>query len=103
MSFFDAVNGPSVGLGIGLGNACSEIKAIQPWPIIIKDPFLTIGCQKHTFGEWYNFSEIEIREMHTAALEWWQLVKKPLFALLESMGIWMPPKESKGEPIGSDW
>jgi hypothetical protein len=70
------------------------------WDILIRGGQIAIGCEKHTFIEWWNFVDEDISAMHMNALAWWKQVKKPLFDLLEALERWAPPEVKKWE---DDW
>lgn len=37
---------------------------------------IQIGCENHTYEEWFNFTDEEISEMDEGALEWWNKHKE---------------------------
>jgi len=52
-----------------------EIKSVfisEDWPVTYTSSILQIGCQRHTFDEWWAFSDSEIEEMDSKALPWWK-------------------------------
>ena len=44
---------------------------------------LNIGCQSYTLLEWKSFTDIEIDNMDTNALDWWNLNKHIIFKLVK--------------------
>ena len=61
----------------GTSGNCSEIKALQCdiWPVTYTADRMQIGCQLHEISEWWSFSEEEISEMDSRALDWWRIWK----------------------------
>jgi hypothetical protein len=43
--------------------------------IIITDTHIKIGCKSHTREQWDKFTDEEISQMDTGALEWWKTWK----------------------------
>ena len=41
------------------------------WDVLITGEYMTIGCRRHTHREWGNFTEDEIRKMHSNAFDFW--------------------------------
>jgi len=67
-----------------------ESIAIQPimvsgllWWVLVSDGYMRIGCQHHKHSEWAEFTEPQISEMATQALEFWKVWKTPLMAICE--------------------
>jgi len=57
------------------------------WTITFGNQIM-IGCQRHTLEEWQNFSDKEINDMHSEALNWWKKWKEVVlkigsFALID--------------------
>ena len=48
---------------------------------LISDGFMRLGCKRFTHTEWANFSDDEISEMDSGALEFWKQWKTPLLAM----------------------
>jgi hypothetical protein len=66
-----------------IGNG-KEIKSLQIGTYVIaytKD-ILNIGCQSHTLDKWKAFSDNEINNMDSKALEWWKLNKDIIITLV---------------------
>ena len=59
MPFDDSLNGPNSVYSMAYPGEQQEM-----WTMIIRNGFLTIGCQRHTFQEWWNFDNREIAKMH---------------------------------------
>ena len=53
------------------------------WQVMITAEYLTIGCERHTHGEWRSFDRVEISKMDKGAWDWWQQHKDALLALCE--------------------
>ena len=56
-----------------------EVKSLQlgKYDItILVDVRIHIGCQNHTILGWENFTDEEISEMDSGALEWWKQWKE---------------------------
>ena len=45
---------------------------------------IRIGCQYHTTEEWRNFTDDEITEMESHALDWWKRNKPVVMAMAEA-------------------
>ncbi len=60
------------------------------WPIMMFDNHMKIGCQLHSFEEWFVFNDRFINDMDSEALAFWSANKAVLFALAESTGRWKP-------------
>ena len=41
------------------------------YPVVIYQDRIQIGCKNFSQSEWFNFSDDEITEMDTEALDWW--------------------------------
>lgn len=54
-----------------------EIKSMQinEWPIVYTHDILCIGCQQHKITDWWGFTDGQIADMATGALEWWKTWK----------------------------
>ena len=63
-----------------------EVKSIQcdTWLISYTATQLNIGCQSHTIGEWFSFSDDEIQPMDSQALDWWKVWKPILKQIIEA-------------------
>ena len=44
------------------------------WPVLLKDDEVKIGCQKHKYIEWKNFSDDEIIKMESRALDFYNMI-----------------------------
>lgn len=71
------------------------------WDILIRSGQITIGCQRHSYTDWWEFTDNQILKMHPKALAWWRQTKKPLFELLIALEQWTPPAEEKDVQIKS--
>ena len=62
-----------------------EIKSLQIGEYLISyhKNILNIGCQSYTLLEWESFTDIEINNMDTNALDWWNLNKHIIFELVK--------------------
>lgn len=50
------------------------------WNITITESYLTIGCQHHEHSSWSKFTDIEIEQMESRALEFWKQNKSWLLS-----------------------
>jgi hypothetical protein len=66
----------------------------KSWSVIIRHGMLTVGCQTHSFRDWWNFTDAEIEAMHEQALIWWRCNKDNVFNLLITMGLWSDKDEA---------
>jgi hypothetical protein len=66
----------------------------KPWSLVIRNGMLTVGCQTHSFRDWWNFTDAEIEAMHKQALLWWRCNKDNVFNLLVTMGLWSDRDEA---------
>ena len=71
-------------LRYAIGNA-QEIKSMQvdTWMVVWTADQMAIGCQQHPIGDWWDFSDAQIAEMDTLALEWWRKWKPILQQIIE--------------------
>lgn len=46
------------------------------WICIQQPGHLTVGCQRHTYEEWANFTDDQINVMHSKALKFWSAYKE---------------------------
>ena len=53
------------------------------WTTYITKGHIRIGCQSHTLVKWRNFSDDEISEMDTRALDFWKQNKDLIIGLCE--------------------
>ena len=69
----------------GTSGNCREVKAIQCdlWPVTYTAEHMQIGCQFHNLSEWWHFTDEEIGEMDSRALEWWNVWKPILQSIIE--------------------
>ena len=70
----------------GLTGLNDWIKCIQveDWPITYTSDVMQIGCQRHTFDAWRNFSDAEIRAMDgRKAVAFWGKWKSVIFQIIE--------------------
>lgn len=68
-----------------IGNG-KEIQTIQTryYTINMTKDFMQIGCEQHTYSEWFNFDDEIISSMGRNALEFWTIYKPILVALHNS-------------------
>ena len=52
---------------------CNSILGLK-WDILIFNDIVTVGCQKHTYKDWLNLSNDQIKEMHPDALVFYPLL-----------------------------
>ena len=57
--------------GANLGGAAIVIYGMK-WTIQIAKNHIRIGCQSHSLGKWINFTDDEIDNMHSDALNFWK-------------------------------
>ncbi|MBT0780536.1 pentapeptide repeat-containing protein [Paracoccus sp. pheM1] len=75
--------------GANLNGTCGLnpwIKNIQveDWPISYTSDVMQIGCQRHSFDAWRNFSDAEIRAMDgRKALDFWKKWKSWIFQTID--------------------
>ena len=70
----------------GVSGLNDWIKCIQveDWPITYTSDVMQIGCQRHSFDAWRNFSDAEIRAMDgLRALAFWQKWRSWIFQAVE--------------------
>ena len=48
---------------------------------LISDNYMRLGCKRFTHEEWAAFDNVQIANMHSAALEFWKKWKEPLLAM----------------------
>jgi uncharacterized protein YjbI with pentapeptide repeats len=65
--------------------------ALEKYTITYTADYLQIGCQRHTFEEWFNFDDEKIGSMNSSASEWWAKWRETIFKLIE-----MSPAEPTG-------
>lgn len=51
------------------------------WPVLITQAFMRIGCQRHSHESWRGFSDNEINDMDSKALDFWKKWGPHLLAL----------------------
>jgi len=81
----------------GLCGLNDWIKCIQveDWPISYTSEIMQIGCQRHSFDAWRNFSDAAIRAMDgRRALTFWKKWKSVIFQIIE-MAPAMPTQQDK--------
>ncbi len=54
------------------------------WAVTITTEYMRIGCQRHTIVDWATFTDEEISNMSSGALDFWNTWKKPLLAMCEA-------------------
>jgi hypothetical protein len=50
---------------------------------ILDNQILSIGCQQHHIDTWKSFSDKQIDQMDTDALQWWNAHKQSIFDFIE--------------------
>ena len=84
----------------GVSGLNDWIKCIQveDWPISYTSEVMQIGCQRHTFDAWKNFSDAQIRAMDgRRALTFWAKWKETIFKIIE-----MAPAAPTQAPASED-
>ncbi len=66
-----------------LGSTDSILLTPFGWCHVQKEN-IRIGCQYHTTEEWRNFTDAEIGEMESRALDWWKKNKPVVMAMAEA-------------------
>lgn len=66
-----------------LRNADLIVYQAGQWIAYIQRDVIQIGCQVHSVTEWANFSDEEISEMHSNAIEYWKKHKKIILAIAQ--------------------
>ena len=49
--------------------------------VLITDGFMRLGCKRYSHAEWAAFSDDQISEMDSKAIEFWKVWKAPLLAM----------------------
>ena len=62
-----------------------EIKTVDTsrWKVAYTDTHMQIGCQLHSFEDWWKFSDLEISNMSASAIEWWTVWKPILQQIIK--------------------
>ena len=62
-----------------------ELRTIQvdTYSISFTDSIMQIGCKRFSHKEWENFTDAEISNMDSGALEWWKKWKNFVFKAIE--------------------
>ena len=65
-----------------MGNG-KQIKTLltEYYHITYTNTSMTIGCEQHTIEQWFKFTDVEIHEMDSRALEFWNKYKRVLKTL----------------------
>ena len=42
------------------------------WDVLFVEGFIKIGCELHSFDDWVNFTNFEIKKMHKNASTFWK-------------------------------
>ena len=69
-----------------------SVVGLRYW-CLISDGFMRLGCKRFSHDEWANFSDDEISDMDTGALEFWKQLKAPLLAMCKAHAPVVTPKE----------
>ena len=74
-----------------IGNDVVEINKLicqinERWHVTIFDNVIIIGCQTHKAKDWFSFTDKQISEMHSDALEWWVIWKQILGKIWKNGG-----------------
>ena len=51
---------------------------------LITDGYMRLGCKRYKHSEWAEFSDYQIAEMDSGALEFWKQWKEPLLAMCKA-------------------
>ena len=75
-----------------IGNDVVEINKLicqinERWHVTIFDNVIIIGCQTHKAKDWFSFTDKQISEMHSDALEWWVIWKQILGKIWKNGGV----------------
>ena len=84
----------------GVSGLNDWIKCIQveDWPMSYTSEVMQIGCQRHTYDAWKNFSDAQIRAMEgRRALTFWAKWKETIFKIIE-----MAPAAPTQAPASED-
>jgi len=75
-----------VDLSHAIGNG-KEVKSFQGlrYPLVFTADMLWVGCEGHSFTEWWAFTDDEIAEMDTNALYFWDTHKALIKMLVTSV------------------
>ena len=78
--------------GAYLGGAVGNMKEVfsmqlTGWRITFTKDVLCIGCQQHSISSWCNFSDSEIENMDSKALDLWKEWKDFIFLAIEKTGV----------------
>ena len=67
-----------------VGNS-KEIQTVQTklWPIVLTNHFMQIGCEQHSYSDWFGFSDERIHEMSSKALAWWKVWKPIIMQIIK--------------------
>lgn len=63
----------------------NEVKSLQLGTYLISfcGQTLNISCQSHTIEDWGNFTDKEISDMDSNALDWWKLNKSIILEVVK--------------------
>ena len=67
--------------GANLRGADLIILQMDLWTAYITADHISIGCQSYTLSEWENFTDEEISNMHSKALDYWTKNKEIIISL----------------------
>ena len=57
------------------------------WDVMVLDDAIKIGCELHSTDEWERFSDDEIAQMDSRALDFWRAHKGAIMALADSRAV----------------
>ena len=74
--------------GANLSGAIGDLKQIkslqiEKYTITYTSEVIQIGCKNYGIEEWRNFTDKQINNMDSGALEWWNKWKEVLFKIIE--------------------
>ena len=70
-------------IGANLRGADLIIITWSHWTIYITKGHVRIGCQSHTLEEWREFSDDQISDMDSTAIDFWKQNKELIISLCE--------------------
>jgi len=73
--------------GANLRDAEIIIITWSAWTVCITNGHIRIGCQSHKLEDWINFSDTEISEMDSKALDFWKENKELIVGLCKRFEI----------------
>jgi uncharacterized protein YjbI with pentapeptide repeats len=74
------LTGATYGEGIEIGQKPKQFLGLK-YPVFFFKTHVKIGCEIHSLEEWEDFSDDEISDMDTVALQWWNRKKRYVIAM----------------------